>query len=228
MCALTLGAVRGGVAQASTSHWRTPTTPCRCRSYVHPPAASRGTEEMDQPLSNRPARHLFGSAQISHIRLQRVRQLLGAPADADGPTEPVMGTAAIDVDHCKGVLRDHLEGSFLHGPNFNAALPVGDHSPCSKCGLSFNILALITSDYVQIACLVKAVWSQTALYGGMCCDTLSTNSHRAMVCAMSTCGSSYHCGVPRLLPTNGSALGLFRISTPSACTSPPPATRGGT
>jgi secernin len=51
--------------------------------------------------------------QVSHIRLQRSRQLLreaGRGAGAD------LGTA-------RAVLRDHYEGTFLEGPYFNAARP---------------------------------------------------------------------------------------------------------
>jgi secernin len=51
--------------------------------------------------------------QISHIRLQRSRQLL---------REAVMGGRA-DVAAAASVLRDHYEGTFLEGPYFNAARP---------------------------------------------------------------------------------------------------------
>lgn len=51
--------------------------------------------------------------QVSHIRLQRSRQLLGEMA-ADG---------GVGVDAAKRILRDHYEGTFLGGPYFNAALP---------------------------------------------------------------------------------------------------------
>jgi secernin len=51
--------------------------------------------------------------QVSHIRLQRSRQLL---------RDAVQG-AGVDVDAARSVLRDHLEGTFLEGPYFNAARP---------------------------------------------------------------------------------------------------------
>ena len=51
--------------------------------------------------------------QISHIRLQRSRQLL---------REAVAGGRA-DVAAAASVLRDHYEGTFLEGPYFNAARP---------------------------------------------------------------------------------------------------------
>lgn len=51
--------------------------------------------------------------QISHIRLQRSRQLL---------REAVAGGRA-DVAAAAAVLRDHYEGTFLEGPYFNAARP---------------------------------------------------------------------------------------------------------
>jgi secernin len=48
--------------------------------------------------------------QLSHIRLQRSRQLLAEKA-------------RVDVEWAKRILRDHYEDTFLDGPNFNAALP---------------------------------------------------------------------------------------------------------
>jgi len=51
--------------------------------------------------------------QISHIRLQRSRQLLRDAAHSRG----------VDVAAARAVLRDHLEGTFLEGPYFNAARP---------------------------------------------------------------------------------------------------------
>jgi secernin len=51
--------------------------------------------------------------QVSHIRLQRSRQLLREAMDGAG----------VDVDVARSVLRDHLEGTFLDGPCFNAARP---------------------------------------------------------------------------------------------------------
>jgi len=51
--------------------------------------------------------------QVSHIRLQRSRQLL-RELTADG---------GVDVDGAKRILRDHYEDTFLEGPYFNAALP---------------------------------------------------------------------------------------------------------
>jgi secernin len=51
--------------------------------------------------------------QVSHIRLQRSRQLLGEAVQAGGA----------DVAAAAGVLRDHYEGTFLEGPYFNAARP---------------------------------------------------------------------------------------------------------
>jgi secernin len=51
--------------------------------------------------------------QVSHIRLQRSRQLLGEARARGG----------VSVDSAKGILRDHYEGTFLDGPYFNAARP---------------------------------------------------------------------------------------------------------
>ena len=51
--------------------------------------------------------------QVSHIRLQRSRQLLRDAIQAGGA----------DVAAAARVLRDHYEGTFLEGPYFNAALP---------------------------------------------------------------------------------------------------------
>jgi secernin len=51
--------------------------------------------------------------QVSHIRLQRSRQLL----------RDAMQGAGVDVAAARSVLRDHLEGTFLEGPYFNAARP---------------------------------------------------------------------------------------------------------
>lgn len=51
------------------------------------------------------------SLQVSHIRVQRSKQLLNERA------------GEIDIPWVKRILRDHLEGSFLEGPFFNAALP---------------------------------------------------------------------------------------------------------
>ena len=51
--------------------------------------------------------------QVSHIRLQRSRQLLREAAAAGGA----------DVAAAARVLRDHYEGTFLEGPYFNAARP---------------------------------------------------------------------------------------------------------
>lgn len=51
------------------------------------------------------------SLQVSHIRVQRAKQLLKERA------------GDIDIDWVKRILRDHLEDSFLEGPFFNAALP---------------------------------------------------------------------------------------------------------
>lgn len=51
--------------------------------------------------------------QVSHIRLQRSRQLL----------REAVGGAGVDVAAARSVLRDHLEGTFLEGPYFNAARP---------------------------------------------------------------------------------------------------------
>jgi secernin len=51
--------------------------------------------------------------QVSHIRLQRSRQLLGEAVAREG----------VSVDAAKRVLRDHYEGTFLDGPYFNAARP---------------------------------------------------------------------------------------------------------
>jgi secernin len=51
--------------------------------------------------------------QVSQIRLQRSRQLLRDAVDSAG----------VDVAAAQSVLRDHLEGTFLEGPYFNAARP---------------------------------------------------------------------------------------------------------
>lgn len=51
--------------------------------------------------------------QVSHIRLQRSRQLLGDTVSSGGA----------DVSAAAAVLRDHYEGTFLEGPYFNAARP---------------------------------------------------------------------------------------------------------
>lgn len=51
--------------------------------------------------------------QVSHIRLQRSRQLLRELTEDGG----------VDVDGAKRILRDHYEDTFLEGPYFNAALP---------------------------------------------------------------------------------------------------------
>jgi secernin len=51
--------------------------------------------------------------QVSHIRLQRSRQLLRDAVRAGGA----------DVATAARVLRDHYEGTFLEGPYFNAARP---------------------------------------------------------------------------------------------------------
>lgn len=54
------------------------------------------------------------SLQVSHIRVQRTKQLLGERLAAGQP---------IDVNWMKRILRDHYEDTFLEGPSFNAALP---------------------------------------------------------------------------------------------------------
>jgi len=51
--------------------------------------------------------------QVSHIRLQRSRQLL----------RDAVGNGGADVAAAATVLRDHYEGTFLEGPYFNAARP---------------------------------------------------------------------------------------------------------
>jgi secernin len=51
--------------------------------------------------------------QVSHIRLQRSRQLIRDAVRAGGA----------DVAMAASVLRDHYEGTFLEGPYFNAARP---------------------------------------------------------------------------------------------------------
>ena len=51
--------------------------------------------------------------QVSHIRLQRSRQLL----------RDAVGAGGADVAAAARVLRDHYEGTFLEGPYFNAARP---------------------------------------------------------------------------------------------------------
>lgn len=52
--------------------------------------------------------------QVSHIRCQRIRQLLG-----DGIKE----SGEVSIEYMKRILRDHYEGTFLEGPYFNAANP---------------------------------------------------------------------------------------------------------
>ena len=51
--------------------------------------------------------------QVSHIRLQRSRQLL----------REAVARSEADVAAATAVLRDHYEGTFLEGPYFNAARP---------------------------------------------------------------------------------------------------------
>ncbi|MBB5159957.1 C69 family dipeptidase [Saccharopolyspora phatthalungensis] len=51
--------------------------------------------------------------QVSHIRLQRSRQLL----------REISAKGGVDVEGAKRILRDHYEDTFLDGPYFNAALP---------------------------------------------------------------------------------------------------------
>ena len=52
--------------------------------------------------------------QVSHIRVQRARQLLSQAAGRD---------EKIDVVDIKRILRDHYEDTFLEGPYFNASSP---------------------------------------------------------------------------------------------------------
>lgn len=52
--------------------------------------------------------------QVSHIRCQRIRQLL-----KDGIKE----NGEVSIEYMKRILRDHYEGTFLEGPYFNAANP---------------------------------------------------------------------------------------------------------
>lgn len=52
--------------------------------------------------------------QLSHIRAQRIRQLLKQAVDEQGRVSP---------EWMKRILRDHYEDTFLEGPYFNAALP---------------------------------------------------------------------------------------------------------
>lgn len=52
--------------------------------------------------------------QVSHIRLQRSRQLLGDTLKAHG---------AVRFDDARRVLSDHYEDTFLAGPKFNVARP---------------------------------------------------------------------------------------------------------
>jgi secernin len=51
--------------------------------------------------------------QVSHLRLQRARQLLSDAATDDG----------VGFAEARGVLSDHYEGTFLDGPKFNPARP---------------------------------------------------------------------------------------------------------
>lgn len=52
--------------------------------------------------------------QVSHIRVQRARQML---ADA------VRENGSVSIPRMKRILRDHYEGTFLEGPMFNPSLP---------------------------------------------------------------------------------------------------------
>lgn len=52
--------------------------------------------------------------QVSHIRLQRSRQLLG---------DLLEGQGRVTLADARAVLGDHYEGTFLHGPKFNPARP---------------------------------------------------------------------------------------------------------
>lgn len=52
--------------------------------------------------------------QVSHIRVQRTKQLLSEKLESNIP---------IDLNWAKRILRDHYEDTFLNGPFFNAALP---------------------------------------------------------------------------------------------------------
>jgi secernin len=54
------------------------------------------------------------SLQVSHIRVQRTKQLL---------SEKLAANQLVDVNWMKRILRDHYEDTFLEGPFFNAALP---------------------------------------------------------------------------------------------------------
>ncbi|MCM2535888.1 C69 family dipeptidase [Neobacillus pocheonensis] len=54
------------------------------------------------------------SLQVSHIRVQRTKQLLNDTLAANQP---------VDANWMKRILRDHYEDTFLEGPYFNAALP---------------------------------------------------------------------------------------------------------
>jgi secernin len=51
--------------------------------------------------------------QVSHLRLQRSRQML---ADA-------VGAGGVGFDEARAILSDHYEGTFLQGPKFNPARP---------------------------------------------------------------------------------------------------------
>lgn len=51
--------------------------------------------------------------QVSHIRLQRSRELLAAAVRDDG----------VGFAEARRVLSDHYEGTFLGGPKFNPARP---------------------------------------------------------------------------------------------------------
>lgn len=52
--------------------------------------------------------------QVSHMRVQRSRQMLG---------DAVRDHGQVRVDDVQRILRDHYEETFLEGPYFNAALP---------------------------------------------------------------------------------------------------------
>lgn len=52
--------------------------------------------------------------QLSHIRVQRIRQLL---------SRAIKETGKVSIGWMKRILRDHYEDTFLEGPYFNAALP---------------------------------------------------------------------------------------------------------
>lgn len=86
-----------------------------CAEGLHEHARARGWSRSSDPTLDFAETFMdpMTPLQVSHLRLQRARQLL-AGHHADG----VLG-----FPEARGVLSDHYEGTFLHGPMFNPARP---------------------------------------------------------------------------------------------------------